>query len=247
MKKNSRVSLIIILLMFPFIVQAQANKDSAINLFRETSNKYNGMHYLSFRMDYSYRNDANPKVLLDSLMGEVMVNGDNCHIILGNTETIRNNDYNIMLFKEDTLMYISKPKIITLNPITILNNLITQLSNEDVSLVIKRSLGIITINFPIGNDYKKIEFFINLKSGYLIKVRYIVKATQLINEEDRPLADKDIQNEWAIVECNYDNYKVGAFNDSEFDVKKYFIKDGKEYKPTEAYKQYKIFIASPGL
>jgi hypothetical protein len=247
-KYSTNILVVLFVILLPFIGYAQTNKDSAMNIVKELCNKYNTSKYLSFKVDYSYRNEDNPEVLQDSLAGQVKINENNYHIVLGNTETIRNNNYNVMLFKEDTLMYISKPASSNLNPLSVMDSLLNQISNMDVSLTKTRWQNIITINYPEGGDYKKAQLFIDIKSGYLVRIKYIVRIALLINPSDRAaVSNNSIQNNWALIESAYSQYQQSAFNDSEFDDKRYFIKDGKEYKPTEAYKQYKIFTASPGL
>jgi hypothetical protein len=248
MKKYSIQFLIIFFTGLPFLCNAQTNKDSAIILFKNLIDKYNHTDYLSYRLEYTYREDSNPKVVLDSIRGYVMMSKENYHLVLGNTETIHNDKYNIILFKEDSLMYISKSSVGSINPVSILDSMFTKIKGIEILLTDKKRAQLITLNFPDGMDYKSAEYFIDGKTGYLLRIRYKVNAIQMLNPADRSnAANTLLANKWGIVQCLYSKHETGKFTDNEFDDKKYFIKEASEFKPTDAYKKYKIFLASPGL
>jgi hypothetical protein len=251
--KNINTKLIAILIaILPVMGYAQtaANKDSALALFKEMINTYRRAGYLSFQLEYTYKNAANPEVVLDSINGQVKMNKDNYHLLLGNTETIHNDKYNVTLYKQDSLIYVSKSSIEKniINPVSIIDSMLTKIHNIDISLTSKRNLQIISINFPDSTNYKSAEFVIDKKNGYLFQVRYKVNITQMLghSENNNPKGASQ-ESKWGLIRTRYYNYKVNTFDDSEFDDKKYFIKKGSEFKPTDLYKHYKIFIATPGI
>jgi hypothetical protein len=228
---------------------AQNNKDSAMEIFKTLSSKYANEKYLSFDINYSYRSESDMSVIIDSLSGKIRVNEKKYHVKLGNTEMICDNNYNVILFKEDTLMYLTKPSSSGVsNPVLLLDSMFQKIPNITTSLAETKDEQLVTINFPKGMDYRQAQFFINKRTGYLKKIKYVVKSTQLLSAASKSqTSNSSLQNEWGVVESDFYNYSKGQFNDSEFDSNKYFKKDGTEYKPTDAYRQYKIFIGSPGL
>jgi hypothetical protein len=251
MKKKSIINILIALLAFlPIAGYSQTNKDSALTILTRLVDKYNNTDYLSFNIEYTYRDDAKPTVVLDSLFGGVRMNKESYHLVLGNTETIHNKVYNLILFKEDSLMYISKSLVgkIASNPVSVLDSMLTKIKDVEISLTIRKNVQIITLNFPEGMDYKSAEFVIDEKTGYLLRARYKVNEIEMLDPMARNNTNNmALINKWGIVQSHYSRYQTGAFNNGEFDEKKYFIKTGTDFKPTDAYKQYKIFLASPGL
>jgi hypothetical protein len=249
-KYNTYRSVLLLLMIFPFIGKGQVSTDSAISFFRKVCKTYSNVNYLSFKIRYTYANESYPAVVLDSLQGKIEMNKENCHMQLGTTETISNTNYNIILFKEDTLMYLSKPQSGTasFSRFSLIDSFFLKTKGLAVSMITHKGLIILTINFPAGMDYKKIEYSIDSATYYLRKVKYLVKTTDLLDPAAKAVADNGPMNDqWAIVESSFDNYATGQFNDTEFDDAKYFKKEGTEYKTTDDYRQYKIFKASPNL
>jgi hypothetical protein len=250
MKIHTIRFLIIFLTALPFYGHAQTNRDTALIVLENLMNKYHNTDYLSFDQEYTYMEDSKPNLVLDSMRGNVQMNKGNYHLILGNTETIHNDRYNVILFKDDSLIYISKPSVgkIMANPIGILDSMLIKEKSIDISVVQKRKLEIVVLNFPDGMGYKTAEFIVDEKTGYLLHVKYRVNALQMLDPASKiAAANTSLANEWGTVQSRYYKYAKGTFDDNEFDEKKYFIKDGTEFKPTGTYKQYKIFLASPGL
>jgi hypothetical protein len=232
----------------PFISHAQSNEDSAINIFKELCTKYKNADHLSFRLHYSYRNEINQRPL-DSLMGNVMINKNDYHVQLGNTEIIHNSNYNIMLFKDDSLMYLTKSDSVKTvsNPVSLIDTMLLKIKGLNIFLSKNQWNQLITINFPAGMDYKQIIFFIDTKTGYLTKTKYVLKASLIENNNHTALGTSKGLNEWVIVETILNHYQNNTFGDNEFDDKKYFTKEEGGYRTTSAYKGYKIFEGGTNL
>jgi len=250
MNKQKTVFLLIFFAGLPFLNYAQASKDSAIILFKNVIENYQNTHYLSFNIEYTYTEDEKPNIAAETIQGQMKMNKENYHLILGNTETIHTDKYNITLFKDDSLIYISKASVgkITANPVSMLDSMLIKIKNIEISLTHKRKVQTIVLDFPKGMNYKTATFMIDEKTKYLLQVSYRLNALEMVDAAARNSEARDsLANEWGMVQSYYSGYETGKFDDNEFDEKKYFTKNGKEFKPTEAYKQYKIFLASPGL
>jgi hypothetical protein len=249
-KYSSYRMALMLLIVLPFTGYAQVSNDSAIHFFKKFCSTYSNVDHLGFKIKYSYANELAPSVVLDSLHGEIKMNKQNCHVVLGNMETISNNNYSVILFKEDSIMYLSKPQPISAlyNPASMADSFFTKTRGLNISIEKNESSIILTMHFPEGMDYKTAEFTIDSVTGYLQKVKYQIKATDLLDPSAKAIADNSpMKDEWAIVESEFYDYTTGEFGDTEFDDTRYFTKEGTEYKTTDAYKQYKIFKASPNL
>jgi hypothetical protein len=247
--KNRKLVFILMIMVVSFNnTYGQSNKDSAIAVFKKLHDRYTNIAYLSFDIAYYYSNLSNPNLLVDSLKGKAEINKVNNHLVLGNTEIITNNKYNIILFKEDTLMYLSKPQNSSVtNPVSVIDSLLKTLSKLDVALSQKKGVQVVTISFPKGSSYEKAVFSIDEK-GFLRKTVYILKSNLLLSAPDQASAEaRPSQDEWGVLECKFYNYQTGKFNNTVFQESRYFKKDIAGYKATDEFKQYKIFIASPGL
>jgi hypothetical protein len=205
---------------------------------------YLGVNGLSFGVKYLYASESNPRQYLDSLKGEMDIAGNRFRIVLDNTETVMNEKYLIHVFKEDKLLYLSAPanSVGNENPVSLLSSAFAAIKNLTYTIESANGLKTITVNFPSGLQYKKMAFVIDSRTGLLSKVKYVVKTGQLMDANTYTGGD-----EYSIVECLFLNYKAGITNLSLFDEKDYFFIKDNQYKPTEKYKDYSIFLGSPNL
>ncbi|MBI3883692.1 MAG: hypothetical protein HY305_05645 [Sphingobacteriales bacterium] len=249
LKLYNTIALLLSLMMQPFAGHSQSSsREEALNAYRQLFNTYQHIDYLSLEQDCTYKLLSKPNEVVDTLRSHLKMHHNNYHLILNNTETIQNAEYTVALFKEDSVMHISKAKPNPLFAIDLVDTMILKMEGLDVTMQTKRKQQTITINYPDGMDYKTVQFLINKSTGYLTSTKYVVKAKLLMSPEEIEEATKTPEaNEWGVIDNRFTHIETGKFDDSEFDMSKYFIKTGKEFKVTEAFKQYKIFIGSPDL
>ena len=101
---------------------AQEQKtDKAIQVFDALKQAYQIAQGVSFNVKYTYTNETRPNDVLDSLSGKFEISHDNYRYLLDSTETIHNNKYTIILFREDKIMYLTKPSLaVSANPIEVI-------------------------------------------------------------------------------------------------------------------------------
>jgi hypothetical protein len=217
-------------------------------LLKEMSNlrtKYQ-THAVSFDISYSYAAELHPDVILDSLTGNMELNGSNYHYLLDNTETIANDRYSIILYGEDKIMYLSKSSSLnTGDPTQQLRSMMEKAGIQKCVITEKGNRKSILISFLPGGSYREMEMIIDKASGYLTETRYVVKTT-LLMESQGTTPDPEY-GEYAIVRTVLYNYKEPVNDISRFDEHAFFYKEGNEFKTTPAYKEYKIFVGSPNL
>jgi hypothetical protein len=222
-------------------LMAQMDTTRMFAVFNSMQAKYQSAP-VSFNLNYTYTSVNNPDKVLDEVKGGIELSNGNYHYEMDNTEVFSNSRYNIILFKEDKLMYLAKAT--TLSAVDPVQQLRTMIGTSVIQSCSVKG-GIITLTFAPGGNYKELQMVMNEKTGYLSSMRYVVKTTMLM---DQPGATVDPQyGEYAIVKSSLDNYKTLTADSSRFNESNFFYKEGKEFKTTADYSDYKIFIGSPNL
>ncbi|SHN17080.1 hypothetical protein [Chitinophaga sp. CF418] len=204
---------------------------------------------LSFDIRYTYASELHPGEILDSLSGHADIAGSKYYYQMANTEMTANDKYVITLFKEDKIMYLSKP--MAMNAADPLEQMRASLKTAGVnrcSVTEKGTVKSIRVGFKEGGPYKELQMDFDKSSGYLTSMRYVLKTSMLMESTGGANAEAPEEyGEYAIVQSYYDNYKQLSGQEKEFDSMKFFYKEGDEFKPTAAYSEYKVFVGSPDL
>lgn len=218
--------------------------------FKHLSTVYKQKASVSYDIKYVYTNESTPGIILDSLSGTVELNGDNYRSVLDSTETIKNKRYVIMLFKEDKVMYLAKPgnKEFLVNPGAVIDSLLSTMPDLQFATEVNEKFKTIRIVFPPAMPYKSISVTIDTSTGFIVKAKYIVKTEQLADTKTS-LSDADgaAYDAYAIVEAQFNNYRINTIDANRFDEKTFFKKEGKDFIVTNAYKDYKIFVGTLNL
>ena len=202
---------------------------------------------LSFDVRYYYANETAPAVYLDSLSGNCKISGSHYWYELDSTEMLYNDQCVIILYKEDKLMYLAKPsaQLRATNPLALLDSFLLTNNKLLYGLEIKGKEKIITIDFGKDGPCKRLQYYIDVSTGWLTKMVNVVKADQLYDPSVR--AQVETGNTYAIVETRFSNYRQNSFDDTVFNTARYFTKDGDKYVATASYAMYQIFLSNPGL
>jgi hypothetical protein len=228
---------------------AQDETGRVLNLMQQLAATYKNIPQLSFDVMYKYASEAAPDNYQDSLNGHFKLSGNRFWYDMDNTEAICTGDYLIMLFKEDNVMYLAKPSTMasqsTVNPLAMLDSFLVNNKNVACHLTQQQEQQVITLDFTGDGPCKKVEYYINKKTGLLVKTVNVVRAEQLYEAPARPLIEG--ATTYAIVEASYNNYQQGGFDNSVFDYNRYFKKQGTEYTTVTPFDSYKIFLGTPNL
>ena len=246
------LSLCLLLSMFSSTLKAQQNENLAwvTNEFRHIREAYLRSNALSFGIRYLYTAEKDPAIILDSVTGSVQSLKGQYRLVLDSTEIIKNERYGITLFKEDKVMYLSGPpgKNMKTDPLMMPDSAFSHIPGLQCSVHTDKIFKTISFIFPPDLQYKTIDFVMDTVSGLLVKAIYIVKTEQMTGGRAGTTPAAGLQyDEYARVEADFYNYSKEPPPGALFDEKEYFRKEGKEFKTTEKYKQYKIFTGSPDL
>lgn len=211
--------------------------------------RYYYAHPLSFRVKYTYATEQAPDKALDSLSGRMEVSGSNFHYWLDSTETIRNERYSIVLFKEDKIMYLAKPatNAATPDPMQLMQLTLENAGLSKCEVAVSGHNKMLRIFFKPGSQYRQMDMTIDTVSGYLQSMRYIVKTALLMEARDNDPAQLQGYDEYSVVQASFEQFRKIPEDPARFDERTFFYKDGDEYVTTQAYKDYKIFVGTPNL
>lgn len=225
---------------------AQLNDTTRLYTEIEKLQQLYKLHALSFNIRYTYASELHPDVMLDSMKGAMELDGKNYHYLLDSTETIANSRYNIILFKEDKIMYVAKPAtVVNEDPMSQLRQLTGKSGMTACTVSEKGKHKIFSIKFSAESSCREMQFIIDKTSGYLLSMRYMIKTSMLM---ESATVDPDPEyGEYAIVQTDFNNYKELKNGSLVYNEQDFFYKEGDVFKTTPAYSDYKVFTGSPNL
>jgi hypothetical protein len=247
--KNIGISIhLVIGILFATSANCQdANKDKVIDELKAISERFRNTKYLSFDIKYKYSSEDKPTTFLDSLDGSFKINGNNYWYAMAETEGVANTDYTILLFKEDKIMYLSKPSSVSIaqSPVAIVDSFLTDRPGIKYTLDIQKKQKTIVLEFAENQKYKRIEYDIDAITGLISKMTCVVQASEMYDPSVKTqIEDNSV---YVIVEANFKNYRENSFGESLFDTAKYFKKEGEEYIALPPYDSYKVFLGKNTL
>ena len=246
MKKTAIILLLLTGRLAPLTAQTD-NKAAAIAALKKLTMVYQSAPFLSFDIAYYYSGEERPGIYLDSLKGNFKMSGNRYWYLLDSTETMVDTASVVILYKEDKIMYLSKPSSQTkdVNPLALLDSFLLADHTIQYSLVSTGGQQVITIRFAGNGVYKEMDYYVDAASGLLVKSRALVKAEQLYDPEIR--SQVNAGNAYAVVETRFTHYRQNSFDAAVFNTRRYFKKEGSDFITTPSYSMYKIFLGKPGL
>lgn len=237
---------LIILLAGLHSVAQGDNKQAVMLELNKLFDTYKNSPALSVDLAWYSSPETDPDNYIDSLKGQLKLNGTDSWYSLDSTESLTAGGYTIVLFKEDGLMYLNKPSAQNgVAPSLLMDSMLLQ--NKDVTCSMRQSPEetVLIFQFKSESSYKLIEYIINRKTGFLTGIKSIVKSEHLYDASFRELLET--KDSYSCIEVKYSNYQINSFDKSLLDVNRYFKKEGEEYIPIAPFDQYKIFLGSPNL
>lgn len=241
-----RITIGILVLLMAGDIYGQADAaGEAKQLLQQVTEKYRSATHLSFDVAYYYSANKTPATYLDSLQGHFKMNGNHYWFEVAGTESLYSDEYAVVLYKEDKLMYLTKPTANITNPVASLEVFLKADTLYTCKLVHQQQYDQLTIDFTGKGPYKRTEYIIDPKTGFIIRMVSLVRSELLYDPSATPAIDP--ANAYSIVEMRFTHYQENSFDDKALDVARYFKKVGKEYVTVAPYEAYKIFIGSPKL
>lgn len=235
-----RITIFLLLLIGYLPARSQQGvKRQTLDAMQKLAERYRSNEGIGFDIQYRYSMEQTPGLYLDSLKGECKMSGNQYWYQMDNTESIRTNDFVIMLFREDSLMYLNKPNDVAemVNPVAMMDSLLNHSGNIDCRITEHPGYTSLFMDFKVRSAYKSLEYQVDRQSGLLLKIVSVVRAEQLGYETPA----------YAIVETSFTNYRQGGIDHKLFKAENYFRKEGNEYVTVAPYSSYRIFLGSTGM
>lgn len=243
--------LLIVLTISPNLAMTQDDRSGVHALLEKVQRSYRNASYLAFNVDYRYANARNPEKKLETVSGEVAMDKDRSRFVLDRTETISDKHVSIHILHDSKMIYLAAPQhAAVMDPLAMLDSVMAHGKNISATILpgTSGSTQVLTLQFPPGGSYSRVQMVINQKSGLLESITFNLRATDVVGQEmiNRPGNPAPYEQEGK-VEILFSNYRKGDFGDELFNESKYFTKVGDRYEPAAAYKDYHIFLASSNL
>jgi hypothetical protein len=237
------------MILFVFVAIALRAQPATISeskqLLQKVADKYRNAAHLSFDIAYYYAANKTPVVYLDSLQGHFKMNGSHYWFEVAGTESLYSDQYAMVLYKDDKLMYLTKPTASITNPVASLDDFLKADTLYTCSVTHEKQFDKLAIDFKARGAYKRTEYFIDTHTGFITRMVSWVRSELLYDPSAIPAIDQ--ANAYSIVEMQFSHYQENSFDDKVLDTAQYFKKEGNEYVTVAPYETYKIFIGSPNL
>ena len=149
----------------------------------------------------------------------------------------------ISLFHADKLIHLSKRPIS--NPIggitEVIDSMFAGIDDADIELAERERVDKIVLTAPQHSRYSSIEYDISKDNGYVQRVCYFLNTNESMTSSAGGIGSIE-----KIEMLFYYDLQSEA-NRSLLNIDRYFRKSGNEYAPGELFKNYQVFLASPGL
>lgn len=229
---------------------AQATGDTA-RLFAEMDRLHKIMRAapVSFNIRYTYASERNPAMILDSLSGQVDMSGNYSRYRMDRTETISNGRYNIVLFREDKLIYLTSPHQNQMSdPLLQLRMMISGSAISTCTVKEEKELLTISLRFNEGTGCREMNMQVDRKTGYINNATYVLKTALMMGAEQQAGQDIiSVYGEYAVIRVVFSQYRQLTGGMTWSDERNYFTREGNVFKPAPAYADYTIFNGSPNL
>jgi hypothetical protein len=212
----------------------------AVQRLQDLASAYKKADHLSFNVTYRYSSEAKPASFLDSLTGSFKMNGNSFWYAIDNAEFLGNDTINVAVFNEDKVIYINGKSVVnqSANPLAMIDSVL--LNNEYSSASITPGILVddLVINFQPGFQFKKVEYFIDVKTGLIRRMIGIIKSQEMYDPQVQPLFDKKL--DYGILDIMFTNYQTASFSDQVLNPAKYFVKINRSFQAVGNYASYQI-------
>lgn len=228
---------------------AQQAPDSARSLLEKMQAAYGTASYLSFQVSYFYANEGQAGHPMDSLSGMFQMDKSRVLFSIAGTETLVTPVHTIRVQPEERIMILGRSaQGAQANPAAMVDTLLRQLKGTNVQVKEEGKNAILSIGFPAGMQYKRVEMVVDSQTDYLEEITYYLKTEGLVEQEMIKSAGHDAPYESeGRVRIVFSRYRQQAFGESVFDETHFISRVGQVYQPAAAYKGYQLILASSNL
>ncbi|WP_143306611.1 hypothetical protein [Chitinophaga vietnamensis] len=225
------------MLLLAGITQAQVSTDTAA-LFKEMRQVYEASRQAPIAYDVKtyFTDTTGPAGIPDSMFSHVELNGDNMRVTNEVTETVYNDKYQLVLFKEEKRMMIARRNREQASPLDMMNGQLLAKVAGSWSKASVKGKEIITITGKESSPVKQIIITLDHKTGHMEGILLELRQAE---DAGHPT--------YMTIRYAFSNYTALPAGYNGTDERRYFVAGEKEYRTAAAYADYQIFLASPNL
>lgn len=199
------------------------------------------------KVEYRYSNESTPAVLLDSKKGMMTVDSNRYFQLIGNTEMLHNNHYDIAVFNDDSLIYVTNATAATpgVQPLEKLGEMLKDSLLAGCTINSKGTTKTVRFLFRPNVTYKWIEVVADTVKMKVMAVNMVMRTSLMMNGAE-PGEGYEEYALMSVLLSDYQSLKPGVIANI-FDEKRFFHKTDKRLIPAAAYAGYRVFSGSPQL
>lgn len=233
----------------PVVAQVENDTTKLFQAMTDLQSMYKD-RYVGFDLTYKYTSEADPKTVLDSVRGKMSFYGTRYCYQLENMEMLSNGTYNVVLFKDEKLMYVAKASVLvaSIDPVAQIKDMIRRSGATGYSLEESTGERKMHIHFVQNGPCREMDIVVNKKEQRVEMIRYVVKTEMLTQSPETAAGKVDPSyGAYAVVTASFEHYRALTNDPVALDEHRYFFKEGDVLKTAPAYHEYKIFRGSPNL
>ncbi len=223
-------------------VFAQGQLNKALEILSRVQAVYDS-NYLSFHMSYTYASEKEPTKIVETVEGDVKLSGKDYYTALGNTVMIKNARYDVTVFKEDTLIMISRPTSrnrLAGNPLDYMGGVLKSKKLVDCMVTTTKEHTEIVFIYAPDAPLKKASIVIDPATNRIQSM-----CCLLLNPNDPETGVSS--DAYVVLTTAFTGYDTVPADSSWFDESGFFERNGSAFKPAKSFEGYRIFVATPHL
>ncbi|MBC9929531.1 hypothetical protein [Chitinophaga qingshengii] len=200
----------------------------------------------AFDMRYTFASALKPEKIVDSTTGRLEVADGQCYYTMGNSISITNGRYNIILQSTMKKMHVSKPRSGD-QTLKVMQAGFPVAAVKSWSVIQQDNERSFHAEFLPGLPFISLDVKRDMAGGYLTEMRYLIPANQLQRFGSGHSNEDEEFGDYAIVRVTYTQDKKYKPDMAVFDELRYFRKTETTLEPAAAFSGYQVFKASPDL
>lgn len=193
---------------------------------------------------YTYADEKTPDRITDSVSGHMLISGDNYKGELGNTLTVKNSRYSVIVFRDEKVLYVVRSNALTvdsvnLTPFQLISTALRSSAVVNCTIKEKGNSVILGFDFAEHMPNRRMQVELDKKGQKIMSVSYLIKKSLLPEEID---ATTDL---YALVRASFSYQEAHHVSESDFDEKQFFTMKANSLVPAGAYQDYEVFFGSP--
>jgi hypothetical protein len=217
-----------------------------VNLLQETSKMreaYVKHPFLSYQIKYTISAASQPQQVIDTMAGEMQINGHNYRGTLNAIEFMQNKEYLVSAYNDYKMIKVDTPSALypALANIAFMDSLF---GKENYTLSSGTAGNDKTLDFVFKENkfaYKTFSMRYDAQTYFLKQLSYTTAADE---EEDN---DSELPKGDRLIKIDFTHYNTSAFDTAVFNTQNYFTRQETVLTPQGKFADYQLTIGSSNV